>query len=133
MDCVVVNNYGVFIFEVKNYSGVLYGNEEDFYWEKYKITDAGNVYEKTVKNPIPQLKREIHLLAKYLKYYGVDVWIKGYAILVQGNSPIRSDLILYSTGEIDKAIHTKDRTLLSDETIEKIKRVIGQITPGQIQ
>mgnify|MGYP004500179421 CR=1 FL=1 len=124
LDCVIVNNYGVFIFEVKNYIGVLYGNEEDFYWEKYKTTDNGNIYEKTVKNPIPQVKREIYLFANYLKRNGVDVWIKGYAILVQENSPIRSDYILCSVDEIDKAVHTKDRTVLSDNTIEKIKRLI---------
>ena len=125
LDCVVVNKYGVFIIEVKNYTGKIFGNEDDYEWKKYKLTDAGNVYEKNVKNPIKQVKRQVYLLAKYLDYYGVDVWVKGYALLMQGNSPVCSEYVLSSLDEIDKAIHTKDRTLLSDHTISKIKELIS--------
>jgi len=58
MDSVVVSKFGVFIFEVKNYSGQLIGDEDDYEWQKIKITDAGNMYAKQVKNPIRQLKRQ---------------------------------------------------------------------------
>ncbi len=34
MDCIVVNRFGVFIFEVKNYSGQLVGDEGDYEWQK---------------------------------------------------------------------------------------------------
>ena len=54
LDCVVVNKNGVFVIEVKNYVGVLFGKENEYEWKKYKKTAAGNVYEKTVKNPIKQ-------------------------------------------------------------------------------
>ena len=54
MDCIVVNRFGVFIFEVKNYSGQLVGDEDDYEWQKIKITDSGNMYSKQVKNPIRQ-------------------------------------------------------------------------------
>ena len=43
LDNVVINRYGVFIIEVKNYKGELVGNEDDYEWEKYKTTDAGNL------------------------------------------------------------------------------------------
>lgn len=99
-------------------------NEEDFEWTKYKFTERGNVYEKTVKNPVRQVKRQIYLLAKYLDYHGVKVWVKGYALFIHGNSPIKSESILYSAHEIDKAIHTKDREFLSYQTIEKIKKLL---------
>ncbi len=52
LDNVVINSYGVFIIEVKNYVGRIVGSEDDFEWQKYKMTDAGNVYAKTVKNSI---------------------------------------------------------------------------------
>lgn len=57
----VINRYGVFIIEVKNYKGELVGNGDDYEWKKYKTTGAGNTYEKTVKNPIRQVKRQIHM------------------------------------------------------------------------
>lgn len=68
LDCVVVNKNGVFVIEVKNYVGVLFGKENEYEWKKYKKTAAGNVYEKTVKNPIKQVKRQVYILAKYLEY-----------------------------------------------------------------
>ena len=37
LDNVVVNKYGVFIIEVKYYKGRLYGAEDDYEWQKYKL------------------------------------------------------------------------------------------------
>ena len=34
LDNVIVNKYGVFVIEVKNYAGDIYGNEDDFEWQK---------------------------------------------------------------------------------------------------
>ena len=46
----------MFIFEVKNYKGQLYGNEDDYNWEKYKDDGYGNTFVKEVKNPVKQVK-----------------------------------------------------------------------------
>lgn len=53
----------------------------------------GNTFEKNVKNPIKQVKRQTYILAKYLEYYGPRVWVEGYAFLVNGNSPVNSSYI----------------------------------------
>ena len=123
LDCVIVNKYGVFIIEVKNYSGYIVGNEKDYEWKKYKRTEAGNMYMSTVKNPIKQVERQTHLLAKYLKSYGIDVWVKGYVMLMHNNSPVYSEQILSDIVKVDISIHTKDSTLLSESKIEEIKRL----------
>lgn len=125
LDCVVVNRYGVFIIEVKNYAGYIVGKEDDYEWVKHKMTESRNIYVTTVKNPIKQVKRQVYLLAKYLNYYGINVWVRGYALLMKGNSPVDSDYILSSVADIDNAIHTKDRTLLSHDTIEQIKDLLS--------
>ncbi|MBO7360585.1 MAG: NERD domain-containing protein, partial [Clostridia bacterium] len=52
LDNIVVNRFGVFIIEVKNYNGYIVGGEDDYEWRKYKTTSAGNTYESSVKNPI---------------------------------------------------------------------------------
>ena len=124
LDNVVVNSYGVFIIEVKNYVGRIVGNEDDYEWQKYKMTDAGNVYEKTVKNPIKQVKRQIYILAHYLEYYGPRVWVNGYAILLHGNSPVDSEYVLSSIEDIDRVIHMPGRTRLNKETISKIAELL---------
>lgn len=81
LDNIIVNKYGVFIIEVKNYMGELHGSEDDFEWKKYKTTDAGNTYIKNVKNPIKQVKRQIYLLAQYLQLNNINVWVEGFVFL----------------------------------------------------
>ena len=126
LDNVIVNRFGVFIIEVKNYHGSLVGNEDDYEWTKYHTTDAGNTYSKIVKNPIKQVKRQVYVLAKFLEYYGtVRVWIEGYALLLHGNSPVESDYILSSIQDIDKAIHTPNRNRLTQKNIEEISKLLS--------
>ena len=122
LDDVVVNKYGVFIFEVKNYKGQLYGNEDDYNWEKYKDDGYGNTFVKEVKNPVKQVKRQIYILAKYLE--GYNVWVEGYVILIRSNSPVQSTYILQSVEDIDRAIHTFKRNHLSRDTVESIKKML---------
>ena len=124
LDNVIVNQYGVFIIEVKNYKGRLYGTEDDYEWKKYKDDEYGNTFEKNVKNPIKQVKRQIYILAKYLDYYGSRVWVDGYALLIHGNSPVQSGYILSGTQDIDRAIHTPGRNRLSMQQTEAISLLL---------
>lgn len=125
LDNVVVNKYGVFIIEVKNYTGRIIGGEDDYEWQIFKTTVAGNTYEKTVKNPIKQVKRQVYILARYLEYYGPKVWVRGYAILLHNNSPVQSEYMLTSIADIDRAIHTADRRMLDAKTVEKVSELLS--------
>ena len=124
LDNIVINKYGVFIIEVKSYKGKLVGSENDYEWTKYHTTAAGNTYSKTVKNPIKQVKRQIHILAKYLNYCGIDVWITGYTFLLYGNSPVDSTYILYDIHDIDTAIHSPGKNRLSNKTTNTIANLL---------
>ncbi len=124
LDYVVINRNGVFIFEVKNYSGELEGNEDDEYWSKYKISSGNNEYVKEVRNPIKQVKREIYLLKELLHIYGVYLWIDGYVLFVNMNSPIESDYTINDESEIDIILHTKGRQNLNKKQIEKIVNIL---------
>lgn len=124
LDNVIINKYGVFIIEVKNYKGRIYGEEDDYEWEKYKDDGYGNVFKKNVKNPIRQVKRQIYILAKYLDYNGEKVWINGYALLVNGNSPIQSKYILSSVKAIEQVIHTTGKNELTKKQVENIAKIL---------
>ncbi len=125
LDNVIVNKYGVFIIEVKNYSGRLVGHEEDFEWTKYHTSESGITYPKTVKNPIKQVKRQIYILARHLEENGAKVWVNGYTLLLNNNSPVKSDYVLKSTKEIYSALHTADKSYLSAALIKKIIKIIN--------
>jgi hypothetical protein len=125
LDDVVINHNGIFIIEVKNYSGRIFGNEEDPVWAKYKTTPAGNTYEKNVDNPIKQVKRQVHILANYLRKNRQHVWVDGYVYFVQGNSPIESDYILENPEGIDKVLHSPEKMALSREDINHIMELLS--------
>lgn len=94
LDSVVINKYGVFIIEVKYYSGRLEGTEDNFKWTKYHVSGGGNTYVKMVKNPIKQVKRQVYILANYLRDHSVNVWVNGFAMIIGADSPVSSDTSL---------------------------------------
>lgn len=125
LDDVIINNRGVFIIEVKNYSGTLSGDEDDFEWIKNKETEAGIFYHKIVKNPIKQVKRQISILSQYLRENGVFIWVEGYTFLVENNSPINSSYVLNTQKDIHTAIHLGTNNKITKKTKEKIIKLLS--------
>lgn len=126
-DNIIINNFGVFIIEAKNYSGSLSGNENDDEWKECKYDVYGDILEeKNVKNPIKQVRRQIDILSKYLKNYGLRAWIEGYAILIDNNSSVNSKYII-SLDDIDRVIHTQGKNNLTNEQVEKISEIIQSL------
>ena len=125
IDNVILNKRGIYIIEVKNYVGTITGGLNDYEWSKTKTTASGNEYTSVVKNPINQVRRQVYLLANYLKANGINIWIEGYAFLVEGNSPIQSAYILHDQKDIDVAIHLRTNNKLSSKTREKIIELLS--------
>lgn len=126
LDCVVINNRGVFIIEVKNLSGKLVGDEDDRDWVQYKYSSGGNLYQKTIGNPIGQVRREVFLLSRYLKRCGIDVWIEGYVLFIEDNSPVDSEYVLETQKDIDRVIHQGYNNKLSKAKMKRILEALGK-------
>lgn len=120
LDNVIVNSYGVFIIEVKYYSGRLSGTQDDYEWTKVHISRGGNPYAKTVKNPIRQVRRETYIFANYLKEHGVSVWVDGYAMILGTSSPVESETILPSVADIARVLHTPGKRRLNESTVRSV-------------
>lgn len=125
LDHIIVNNRGIFIIEVKNYSGSLMGTDNDYEWVKTKISSSGNSYTKIVKNPIKQVNRQVYLLAQFLKYYGVDVWVEGYTFFAQGNSPVDCKQVLESAQDINRVIHNGANRNLTNAKVQEIQKLLS--------
>lgn len=130
-DILVVNSNGIFIFEVKNFSGSLFGYETDDIWEKVKESDGGNLYSKEIKNPIKQVRRQRWLLKELLGSYGIyDFRIDGYVLLVNANPHDESEYILTDLSEVERIIHTPGKHPLNkskrDAVISAINSVISE-------
>ncbi len=126
IDNLIINSHGVFIIEVKNYVGELVGGLDDYEWKKYKTTPGGDIYLKTVKNPIKQVKRQIYILSHILRQHKLDIWVDGYVILLERNSPVDDNMILESISDIDKAIHKLGKNSLSDSEIDIIAGIFNR-------
>ena len=123
-DNIIINSRGIFIFEVKNLSGTLLGDEETYDWLQIKDAGYGNAYQKTVKNPVKQVKRQIYILSKLLKDNNINIWIEGYVFFVQGNSPIQSDYIVETQGDIDRIIHEGNNQHIPLKVIESVMKTL---------
>ena len=123
IDNMIINSHGVFIIEVKNYVGELVGGLDDYEWKKYKTTPGGDIYRKTVKNPIKQVKSQIYILSHILRQHKLDVWVDGYVILLERNSPVDDNMILESLSDIEKAIHRVGNQRLSEREISIITNI----------
>lgn len=126
LDITVVNKYGVFVIEVKNYSGVLYGGKDDRKWTKKHVSRGGSVFVKPVTNPLRQVKREVDILARYLRYHGFDVWVEGYAFIWGAESPVRSERIIEDEKDAARALHTPGRRRLTPADIKGIRELLEQ-------
>ena len=121
LDNVIINENGVFIIEVKNWTGKIIGNENDFKWKKY------SGYWKAIKNPIKQVKRQIYILSSFLKSYGINVWIEGYVIFVNDNSPCKSEYILNDIDELELILHDKMRKQLNKKQMNQIFELLKNL------
>lgn len=126
LDFLIVNKYGVFIIEEKNFNDDLVGKEDSHTWRKRKHTDY-DTYDKIIDNPIKQVKREVYILSQYLSSQKAKVWVNGYVYLLNGNKCTDSKLILRNQKEIDKVIHTQSKNLLTPRKIEEIHRIISKL------
>lgn len=124
IDSLIINNNGIFIVEVKNYNGRLYGDIDDFEWTKEKVSPGGNVFYKQVKNPIKQIKRQTYILSQFLKENNIRIWISGYAYFINGNSPVDDESVINDIDELDRIIHTPGNKFYDDKLIHKVIKAL---------
>ncbi|MBO4452890.1 MAG: NERD domain-containing protein, partial [Clostridia bacterium] len=120
LDFLIVNRNGVFIIEVKNYSGRIEGLENDNEWRKYHVSRGGNVYYKSVRNPVKQVKREVDILSRLLRSKGFKVWIEGYAFVFCDDMRVSSERIILNESQLERIIHTPGRKPPDNNTVNGI-------------
>lgn len=130
LDNVVINENGVFIIEVKSYSGYLYGYEKDRKWEKIKMTESENTYKQEIDNPIRQVKRQTYILSNFLRERNLKTYIKSYVLLINKNAPCESRYLLEDSSDINWVIHLKSKKIIDKEKLEDISKVLKKCERG---
>lgn len=120
IDLLVVSPYGLFVIEVKNHSGIIYGKKSQNTWRQEKLKET-----KYLKNPLKQLGREIRLLDRTLKTFGIHVPIHGCVYFANvKNLVVDSKDVLMSGDKLMERITSYKTIVLKNSQIRKIKRVL---------
>lgn len=122
IDHLVLDRYGIHVFETKNYTGVITGGEFDTEWYQ-KI----NKYEGTFYNPIKQNLGHILALKNQLK---INIYCFSYVVF-SGNSVLHVNTTtpVITPNEIKSTMNknTVNRLPLSDASLIKIYNKLVKI------
>lgn len=124
IDYLVCGPNGLFAIEVKNNNGSVHGNESDSRWTVCKVGRGGTAYDTTMRNPVRQLKAQIHPLSKHFEAKDIRVWINGIVAFSNGECRLRIgesskipvihayDLVQYITEFVPKkAVRDADKVI----------------------
>lgn len=94
MDFIIAGPTGVFITEVKNHKGYIYGKTGDQNLMQVKTDSYGNKFEKPFYNPCKQISTHRYTLNGVLSDFGIKVYI--------------DDCVLFSSKEVSVNITKND-------------------------
>ncbi|MEM3484408.1 MAG: NERD domain-containing protein [Candidatus Methanomethyliaceae archaeon] len=109
VDIVLISKYGIFVIEVKTFSGRIYGEPGDLYWTQV-VGRKRNIF----LNPVLQNRKHIQALAAYLgfdeSWFHSIVFFAGNAKLVKDPPPgvLTGGLITYIEQFTEEIIPPKD-------------------------
>ncbi len=121
IDHVVVSKYGIFVIEVKNYSGWIFGNETDEYWTQV-IFRKKNKFQ----NPLRQNYRHIMALSEYLyldrSFFHSIIFFPGDA---EFKTTMPANVIKSGLSDYIKSFK---KEILTEKDVENIKQKLTSLT-----
>lgn len=122
IDHIVLDRYGIHVFETKNYSGIITGGEYDTEW-----TQKLEGYEGKFYNPVKQNLGHIYALKNQLK---LNVYCFSY-IVFTGDSVIKTNtstpVITPNKIKNTMSTNTYNRAPLTDKMIKKLYNKLNKI------
>ena len=85
IDVIYITERGIFVIESKNYSGWIFGRENDQYWTSTLPGRRGKAEKNKFYNPLMQNAGHINNLSKYLNHYYPNRSFKYFSIIVFSN------------------------------------------------
>lgn len=132
IDVLMITHMGIIVFENKNYSGWIFGNDEDQYWMQSIKPEHGKIIKNKFYNPIKQ--NETHI--KYLKEYLIDNYPIYSMITFSNRCELKSitcnkeNVFVMQRKDLKEFIRKLYRSdnILSDEQINQIYNKLYPLT-----
>lgn len=122
IDHILITIGGIFIIETKNIVGTLYGDKDDEQWECIKDQN-GNIYGKTVKNPIIQNQGHINHLREM--FASIPPKMTSMVIFIHTDISYIDSNLVYNLP--DAISYIKEMTMNSKRSREYVERINDQI------
>ena len=119
IDYLCVSDKGLFIIEVKNYSGDIKGKYDDTKWKQYKTKEV-----KEVKNPVKQLNHQMQILNAILKDCNVNTYIEGCVYFNKAKSIECKDNRIVTNSKVLLNRIQNQKQSLSKAEIKKIMKAL---------
>lgn len=126
VDLIMVNRYGIYVFESKNYSGKIYGNDKNKNWVQYV---RGRKYK--FYNPVSQNNIHINALLKTLDIADSELV---HSYIVFGNksdlrkiSIARPHVTLLQTKDLLNDIAVKQENQSKNITVDEINQIYEKL------
>ena len=114
IDHIYISEYGIFVIETKNYSGRIYGSENQQFWTQ--VLAYGNT-KNQLYNPVKQNLTHIYRLIDSIN---IDVGFISVVVFVNGNTDyIESDHV-WSLGGLKYLITKEDEKTVSENIVEEV-------------
>ena len=68
IDVLMIHETGMYVIECKNYTGWIFGSENNLYWYQTLYSGKSGVHKESFYNPILQNKSHINALSDYLNF-----------------------------------------------------------------
>ncbi|MBP3655848.1 MAG: NERD domain-containing protein [Clostridia bacterium] len=133
-DLITVTRGGVYVIEVKNYSGVVKGGPNSERLRRYRRLPDGSLEEKEdCYNPMRQVKTHVHNLAGYLRENGVNVFVTGRVLFTNPEMelslayPCAEACTWDERSELERELgEGSARTRLDDAQIARIAQLLDE-------
>jgi len=117
IDLLVLSQYGIFVIEVKNFNGWIFGSEKDKYWTQILYQKKNKFY-----NPLRQNYRHVKALAELLKIDENAIHsIVFFVGDVEFKTPMPSNVIRSGLSDYIKKFK---KIYFSQEEVEKIAKLL---------
>ena len=117
IDHIVINSYGVFVIETKNYSGKIVGKDDEEVWHQY-LCKGKLCYN--LNNPVKQNENHIRHLTNVLPY-GTRIY--SVVVFVKNNTKYIESKYVYNLRDIDRAL-IKDKPRYKWRQISKFGKIL---------
>lgn len=135
IDQLIITESGIYVIEVKNYKGWIFGNEKNQYWTQVLYTGyRGHSIKNKLYNPLKQNASHIYCLKKHLSGFSIPY----YSIVVFSNDAEFKNVTIISDNayvihnaslkSIIEGLHSKYKGTISTEDISLIHDILINAT-----